>query len=176
MLGFTGLKFRDVNAMLPAKTILIFVALIVAILFAINIFRAIWTVALSGLALMAVSALVIGGIYPAVVQQFQVRPSELVREQGVSRPQHRGHAGVVGLDNVDSRDYAATTEPDAAAIAKDAGTIANVRLLDPAIVSPTYRALQQIQVSTSSRTCSTSTATTSAATSAARWCRCVSWT
>ncbi len=81
VLGFTGLKYRDVNALLPAKTILMFVALIVALLFFVNMFRKIWTIAMAGLGLMVISALVIGGIYPAVVQQFQVKPSELVREQ-----------------------------------------------------------------------------------------------
>ena len=33
------------------------------------------------LALLVVSALVIGGIYPAIVQQFQVKPSELTKRK-----------------------------------------------------------------------------------------------
>jgi hypothetical protein len=86
VLGFTGLKYRDVNALLPAKTILMFVALIVALLFFVNMFRKIWTVAMAGLGLMVVSALVIGGIYPAVVQQFQVKP-----RRGGAPPQYRCH-------------------------------------------------------------------------------------
>ena len=145
VLGFTGLKFRDVNAVLPAKTILVFIALIVAVLFIVNIFRSIWTIALAGLGLMVVSALVIGGIYPAVVQQFQVKPSELVREEDYLARNIAATRDAWGLDEVETRDYAATAEPNAEAIAKDAGTIQNIRLLDPAIVSPTYRALQQIR-------------------------------
>ncbi|MDQ1245742.1 MAG: uncharacterized protein QG597_109 [Actinomycetota bacterium] len=145
VLGFTGLKFRDVNAVLPAKSILVFIALIVAVLFIINIFRSIWTIAMAGVGLMVVSALVIGGIYPAVVQQFQVKPSELVREEDYLARNISATREAWGLDDVETRDYAASAEPNAAAIAQDAGTIANIRLLDPAIVSPTYRALQQIR-------------------------------
>jgi uncharacterized membrane protein (UPF0182 family) len=145
VIGFTGMKFRDVNAMLPAKSILMFIALIVAVLFIINIFRSIWTIAVAGLGLMVVSALVIGGIYPAIVQQFQVRPSELVREEEYLARNIAATRQAWGLDDVETRDYAATAEPNQQAIAADAGTIQNIRLLDPAIVSPTYRALQQIR-------------------------------
>ncbi len=145
VLGFTGLKFRDINAMLPAKSILIFIALIVALLFIVNIFRSIWPIAIAGLGLMVVSALVIGGIYPAIVQQFQVRPSELVREEEYLSRNIEATRSAWGLDNVETTDYAATGEPSAEAIAADAGTLENIRLLDPAIVSPTYRALQQIR-------------------------------
>lgn len=145
VLGFTGLKFRDVNALLPAKTILTFIALIVAILFFVNAFRNIWSIAGAGLALMVGSALIIGGIYPAVVQQFQVRPSELTKEQEYLSRNIEATRQAYALDNVEVQDYAATETPSAAAIAADAGTIENVRLLDPSIVSPTYRALQQIR-------------------------------
>jgi len=145
VLGFTGLKFRDVNAVLPAKTILTFIALIVAILFFINAVRPIWSIATAGLGLMVLSALVIGGIYPAVVQQFQVRPSELVREQEFLARNIQATRQAYGLDDVEVQEYAAREDPSAAAIAADAGTIENIRLLDPSIVSPTYRALQQIR-------------------------------
>ena len=145
VLGFTGLKFRDVNALLPAKTILTFIALIVAILFFVNAFRNIWPIAGAGLALMVGSALIIGGIYPAVVQQFQVRPSELTKEQEYLSRNIEATRQAYGLADVEVIDYAATETPSAAAIAADAGTIENVRLLDPSIVSPTYRALQQIR-------------------------------
>ena len=145
VLGFTGLKYRDVNALLPAKTILLFVALIVAVLFFINMFRKIWTIALAGLGLMVLSALVIGGIYPAVVQQFQVKPSELVKEQPFISRNIEATRQAYGLEKVQTQDYPATADPNAAALAKDKGTLANIRLLDPSIVSPTYRALQQIR-------------------------------
>lgn len=143
--GYTGVKFRDVNALLPAKTILMFIALIVAAIFIVNMFRSVWNLAMAGLVLLIVAALVIGGIYPAIVQQFQVRPSELVREQDYIARNIEATRWAYGLDDVETMDYAGATEPTPDTIADDLGTIKNVRLLDPNIVSPTYRALQQIR-------------------------------
>ena len=78
--GFTGLQYTDANAVLPALNILTFVALLVAFLFIINAFRGQWIIPLIGLGLMIITSVVVGGLYPLIVQQFQVRPSELVRE------------------------------------------------------------------------------------------------
>ena len=79
--GFTGLKYTDVFAVMPALNILIFVAVLVAALFIFNIFRRHWMIPTIGLGLLVFTSVVIGGIYPLIVQQFQVSPSELVREE-----------------------------------------------------------------------------------------------
>ena len=77
---FTGAGYTDVNALLPAKTILTFVALICAVLFFANAVRGTWRLAILGLGLMALSAIVIGGIYPEIVQRIQVAPSQDTKE------------------------------------------------------------------------------------------------
>ena len=48
---FTGAGYTDVNALLPAKTILTFVALISAALFFVNVFRRTWRLAVLSLGL-----------------------------------------------------------------------------------------------------------------------------
>ncbi len=143
--GFTGLKYRDVNAILPAKNILAIIALVCAVLFFVNVWRRGWTLPLIGGGLLAVSALVIGGLYPAIVQQFQVNPSELVREQEYIRRNIEATRDAYGLSEVQFQDYAGDGTPTADALEEDAGTLQNVRLLDPAVVSPTFRQLQQIR-------------------------------
>ena len=143
--GFTGLKYRDVEAVLPAKTILTFIALVCAVLFFLNIFRRTWTLPLVGLGLLAVSALVIGGIYPAVVQQFQVRPNEPGKEAPYISRNIQATRDAYNLSNVQSSEYSAVGKPDEQSLAADRGTLDNIRLLDPAIVSPTFRQLQQIR-------------------------------
>ena len=100
--GFTGLKYRDVEAVLPAKTILTFIALVCAVLFFLNIFRRTWTLPLVGLGLLAVSALVIGGIYPAIVQQFQVRPNEPGKEAPYISRNIQATRDAYNLSNVQS--------------------------------------------------------------------------
>jgi len=143
--GFTGLKYRDVNAVLPAKDILVVIALVCAVLFFANAFRQGWTLPLVGTGLLAISALVIGGLYPAVVQQFQVKPSELVREQEFIKRNIEATRAAYGLDKAQFEDYSGEGEASAETLKEDAGTLTNIRLLDPAVVSPTFRQLQQIR-------------------------------
>ncbi len=143
--GFTGLKYRDVNAVLPAKNILVVIALVCAVLFFANAFRQGWTLPLVGTGLLAVSALVIGGIYPALVQQFQVKPSELVREQEFIQRNIDATRDAYGLADAQFQDYSGEGETSAETLEEDAGTLNNIRLLDPAVVSPTFRQLQQIR-------------------------------
>ncbi|MGB7981167.1 MAG: UPF0182 family protein [Candidatus Nanopelagicales bacterium] len=143
--GFTGLKYRDVNAVLPAKNILVVVALVCALLFFANAFRQGWILPLVGTGLLAVSALVIGGIYPAIVQQFQVKPSEVVREQPFIQRNIEATRAAYGLADADFQDYSGEGAASVETLKEDAGTLNNIRLLDPAVVSPTFRQLQQIR-------------------------------
>ena len=141
----TGLTYTDVNAVLPAKTILFWIALFCAALFFANVFVRNWTLPLLGLGLLLASSLVIGGIWPAIVQQFQVRPSEADKESPYIARNIEETRSAYGLSGVQIQDYAAKETPDKDTVVKDKGTLAAIRLLDPAIVSPTYRQLQQIR-------------------------------
>lgn len=143
--GFTGLKYRDIHAQLPALQILTFVAAIVAVLFLVNAFRRSWFVAGAGLGTLVVAAIVIGGIYPAVVQQFQVRPSELVREAESIENNIQATRQAYDLVDVEVIDYNAAPEPNRQVLRQQTGTLDAVRIVDPAVVSPTFRALQQIR-------------------------------
>ena len=87
----------------------------------------------------------IGGIYPAIVQQFQVKPSELVREQEYIKRNIEATRAAYGLDKAQFEDYSGEGEASAETLKEDAGTLTNIRLLDPAVVSPTFRQLQQIR-------------------------------
>ncbi|MFT6563416.1 MAG: uncharacterized membrane protein (UPF0182 family) [Actinomycetes bacterium] len=141
--GFTGLKYRDINALLPAKSILIVIALICAVLFFVNAFSRSWFVAGAGLGLLVVSALVIGGIYPAIVQQFQVKPSELTKEEESIQNNIDATRDAYSLNDIEVNEYNAVRTPDKNIVSTQTGTLESVRLVDPLVVSPTFRALQQ---------------------------------
>ncbi len=141
--GFTGLKFRDINALLPAKSILIVIALICAVLFFVNAFRRSWFVAGAGLGLLIVSALVIGGIYPAIVQQFQVKPSELTKEEQSIQYNIDATRDAYDLNGIEVNEYNAVRTPNEEIVSTQTGTLESVRIVDPLVVSPTFRALQQ---------------------------------
>lgn len=144
--GFTGLQYTDANAVLPALNILTFVALLVGLLFLVNIFIRQWIIPLIGLGLMVLTSVIVGGVYPLIVQQFQVRPSELVRERPYIERNIEATRDAYNIADAEVEEYAGSVSPPSEEVLQaSAGTLDNIRLLDPAVVSPTYNQLQQIR-------------------------------
>jgi uncharacterized membrane protein (UPF0182 family) len=141
----TGLTYSDVNALLPAKAILSAIAVICALLFFANIVRKSWLLPAAGTALMVISSVLIAGIYPGAIQQFQVKPSESSKEAPYIQRNIDSTRTAYGLDGVVMQDYNATLSTSAGQLAKDAVTIGNIRLMDPNVLSATFRQLQQIK-------------------------------
>src|SRR3954449_3684180 len=118
----TGASYTDIHAVLPAKTILIFVALICSVLFFLNVRTRNWRLPAIAFGLMVASAVVIGGIYPLLVQQFSVRPSEADKEAPyIARniQQTRTAYDIQPDGNVDTKEYAGEPQGDAKDTRKD---------------------------------------------------------
>ncbi len=141
----TGLTYTDVNAVLPAKAILAGIAVICSLLFFANIIRRSWVLPAAGLALLAVSSLLITTAYPGIIQQFQVKPSESTKEEAFIQRNIEATRTAYGLDNVTVKDYNATIATSAGQLANDLSTISNIRLMDPNVISATFRQLQQLK-------------------------------
>jgi uncharacterized membrane protein (UPF0182 family) len=141
----TGLTFTDVNAVLPAKSILTGIAIICSLLFFANIIRRSWVLPAAGLALLGISSFLVSGVYPALIQQFQVKPSESSKEAPYIQRNIEATRAAYGLDKVDVKDYQATISTSAGQLTNDVETIANIRLMDPNVLSATFRQLQQIK-------------------------------
>ena len=141
----TGLTYSDVNALLPAKSILAAIAVICSLLFFANIVRKSWLLPTAGVALMVIASVLIAGVYPAAIQQFQVKPSESTKEAPFIQRNIDATRDAYGLTNVEVMDYQATVTTSAGQLANDAATIANIRLMDPNVLSATFRQLQQIK-------------------------------
>jgi uncharacterized membrane protein (UPF0182 family) len=141
----TGLTFTDVNATLPAKAILTGIAIVCALLFFANIIRKSWVLPAAGTALLVISSVLIAGLYPAAIQTFQVKPSESSKEAPFIQRNIDATRAAYGLEDVTVSDYQATDSTNTGQLADDAATIANIRLMDPNVLSPTFRQLQQIR-------------------------------
>ncbi len=141
----TGLSYTDVNALLPAKAILAGIALICSLLFFANIIRRSWVLPAAGVSLLVISSLLIAGVYPAAIQQFQVKPSESSKEAPFIQRNIEATRAAYGLSDVKVQDYQATIETSAGQLKNDETTISNIRLLDPNVVPSTFRQLQQIK-------------------------------
>ena len=141
----TGASYTDVTALLPAKTILMFVAAICAVAFFANIFFGNFALPALALVLLIVTSLAIGGAYPAILQQFIVRPNADVREEPYIERNIEATRAAYGIDEVSYQPYAGETELEASELRNDTATLPNARLLDPNVLSDTFTQLQQIR-------------------------------
>ncbi|WP_218859746.1 UPF0182 family membrane protein [Petropleomorpha daqingensis] len=149
---FTGASYTDVNALLVPKGILTAVAIVCAIAFFANIFFRNFLLPAAALVLLLISSLVIGVAYPAIVQQFVVKPSANQKEAPYIERAIAATREAYGLSNIDYVKYAQdangdTVDPNAALqdLRSDTNTIPNARLLDPNVLSDTFTARQQIR-------------------------------
>nr|WP_245346927.1 UPF0182 family protein [Arthrobacter stackebrandtii] len=138
-----GAMFTDVNAVIPTKAILAAAAIIVAVLFIIAAFMGKWKLPLIGTGMLVVTAIVAGGIYPWAVQEWQVKPSQGNLEAQYIKRNIDMTRQAYGLSNMEVTPYNATVTAEAGALRQDADTAANIRLLDPNLLSDTFRELEQ---------------------------------
>ncbi|MFV8186985.1 MULTISPECIES: UPF0182 family protein [unclassified Streptomyces] len=144
--NWTGLRYVDANAYLPAKTILFCIAVICALLFFATLWRRTWQLPVIGFGLMVLSAILIGGLYPAIVQKFQVQPNEQAKEAPYVQKNLKATREAYGIDGAKVSDYSGTSKTkDKSTLRDDVDPTASIRILDPNIVSPTFQQLQQIR-------------------------------
>jgi uncharacterized membrane protein (UPF0182 family) len=141
-----GATYTDVKAQLPAIYLLLFIALLSFGLFIYNIWRRGWVLPVVAVGLWALVSVVAGVAYPAFIQRFRVEPEESSKEAPYIQHNIEATRDALGLNNVETAPFDYTTDQAATsqAIDNNPGTIRNVRLLDPAIVEPTYQRQQSI--------------------------------
>ena len=141
----TGASYTDVNAVIPGRMILAIAAALVAILFIVTAVIGRWRLPVIGTALLIIVSIIVGAIAPWVVQRFQVDPSELSLERPYIQRNIDLTRDAYGVNDVEEVQYAATSEAEPGALRADATTTANIRILDPAIVSPAFGQFQQFR-------------------------------
>jgi len=142
--GLYGAGYTDVNALLPAKEILAYISIVVAI--AIIVFsnagmrNLVWPGV--SLALLAISAVAIGGIYPLAVQNFSVKPSLADKERPYIDRSIKATRAAFGLESTKISPYRANNVVPPSGLADDTSA-QNARLVDPQLVSQAFTQSQQ---------------------------------
>ena len=140
----TGASYTDVNASLPAKTILFWIAVIIAV----GVLASIWLKSAQlpaiGFVVLLILSIVINGIYPAIVQQFTVKPNASTKEaayisRNINATRQAYGIATDGTPNgtVNYVSYTPTTTPSTAALTATNPTVNDIRILDPNVISPT---------------------------------------
>ncbi|WP_307497564.1 UPF0182 family membrane protein [Arthrobacter woluwensis] len=140
---WAGALYTDVNAVVPTRSILAVAAAIVAVLFIVAAIIGKWRLPVIGTAMLIITSLLAGGLYPWVIQQFQVRPSEQTLEKEFIQRNIDATRAAYGLDKIKVNEYKATTTAAQGALRNDAETAASIRLLDPNLVSASFGQLEQ---------------------------------
>ena len=140
---YTGATYSDVNATIPGIQIMTWIAVLVAVTFVLASFTGRWRLPVLATGLMIVSSMILGGIYPWAVQTFQVVPNERTLESEFINRNIAATRYAYGLDGVETVNYNAKTTATADALKADAQTAAQIRIIDPILVSPSFRQLEQ---------------------------------
>lgn len=140
-----GASYTDVNAQLPALNLLILISLVAAVILLLNLrFRG-WTLPLIAIGLWLGTSLVVGGLYPTLIQRFRVVPDEVNKEAEYVGYNIDATLAAYGLDNIQVQPFAASADLNRQVLEQNQDTIDNIRLWDPGVLATTYRQLQNIK-------------------------------
>lgn len=142
---FFGASFADANAVIPGRAILAGIAAFVAILFIVTAIIGRWRLPIVGTALLIISGILIGAVYPWIIQKFQVDPSARSLESTYIERNIEATRAAYGVSDVEETPYKAKTDAEPGALRNDAETTANIRILDPALVTDAFAQLEQIK-------------------------------
>jgi len=152
---FTGASYTDVHSALPAKTILFWIAIILAL----GVLASIWlrSVLLPGIgfAVLIVLSILISGIYPAIVQQISVKPNASDKEAPYISRNITATREAYGIKTADKslsnggevsyNTYQVQKDPARSEVTAKNTTVDNIRITDPNVVSPTVTNEQKIR-------------------------------
>lgn len=142
---FTGINYTASNAVLPSKNILMFIAIICAVLFFANVIRRTWLLPSIGLGLLVLSAILLGALWPGIVWQFQVRPSEPDKEEEFLARNIEATREAFDIADVEEQTYDATVSVTQDQLRNSADSLPGIRLIDPARMSQAFEQLQQVR-------------------------------
>jgi uncharacterized protein len=141
-----GASYTDLHAQKLALFVLLWVAVICAVVFFVNIrFRG-WAAPAVALGLLLVVAVVVGAIIPAAVQRLSVAPQELQREAPYIHRNIQATRAAFGLDTITSTDSNPSPDITQQDITQNSATVQNIRLWQPVpLLKDDYDALQRIR-------------------------------
>jgi uncharacterized membrane protein (UPF0182 family) len=131
---------------LPALTVLFYASIIAAALFLINLHFKGWKLPAAGITFIIAAGILIGGVYPALVQQYRVSPSEVEKETPYIKQAVAFTNRAYRLDRIKEKQFPAEQELGKADLHNNRQTIDNIRLWDWQPLSKTFKQIQSIRL------------------------------
>lgn len=157
----TGAGYTAVHATIPVTFIMAAITAVLGVVLAVWLMRShalrgpapvsvrasaalrAWRTPVIAIAVGVAASVVLNGAWPALLQRFVVDPNAQEMESAYIQRNIDATRKAYGLDGLKVEQYQATTEGKSGALAQDAESTAQIRLLDPQVVAPTFKQLQQ---------------------------------
>lgn len=144
--GFVeGAGYTDVHAVLPALSLLVIISLVSAGILIFNIRRQGWVLPTIAVGLWALMSVLLGGVYPAIMQQFIVQPSQVAKESPYIARNITATRYAFGLNHISESPFAYSQNLTSTGLQSDIATLSDVRLWDPLSPINTFNKLQAIR-------------------------------
>jgi len=141
-----GASYADMHAKLPAQWILFSVVLICMALVVVSILRHNFRWLAYGIGGWVAATIIIGGIFPGLIQRFQVQPNELALETPYIGYNIDFTREAFALNRIEEQPFPAEDTPSPQDVAQNEATINNIRLWDHRPLKDTYNQIQAIRL------------------------------
>ncbi|MBU1428622.1 UPF0182 family protein, partial [bacterium] len=141
-----GAGYADTHANLLALRVLMVVALICAALFFATARKENWKLPLLGLAVLIGVSVLLGGIYPEIMQRAIVLPNESDKERPYILNNIEATRLAYGLDKIKEEEFPVKEEISFEDIEKNRETIGNIPLWDWRPIKQTLKQIQAIRL------------------------------
>ncbi|SJZ38264.1 UPF0182 family membrane protein [Selenihalanaerobacter shriftii] len=141
-----GASYTDINANLLALKILAVISAIVAIFMIISIFTRNLKLVFGGIVALIIVSIILGSVYPALIQQFRVEPNEIAKESPYIKHNIKFTKLAYNLDEIEEKEFPVDEDLIAEDIKDNAATINNIRLWDSRPLKQTYSQLQEMRL------------------------------
>jgi uncharacterized membrane protein (UPF0182 family) len=139
-----GAGYTDVHARMPALTLLMWISVLAVVILLVNIRRRGWALPILAVGLWAFVAVVVGAIYPALVQRFKVAPAQNSLESTYIARNISGTRQAFGLNGIQSKPFSADASASVASLQADSQSLDDVRLWDPEWTGATFTKQQAL--------------------------------
>ncbi len=159
--SITGATYTTVNATIPVTFIVAALIAVLGVALGVWLMRShalegsaplsvraltalkAWRTPVTAIAVTVVVSMVLTIVWPALLQRFRVNPNAQEMESTYIQRNIDATRAAYGLENLKTEQYQATTKGEQGALSAEGESTAQIRLLDPQVVSPTFKQLQQ---------------------------------
>lgn len=157
----TGATYTTVNATIPVTFVMAAITAVLGLFLGVWLMRShalegpakptvraaaalkAWRTPVVAIAATVVVSMVLTVAWPMLLQRFKVNPNAQEMESSYIQRNIAATQQAYGLDGIKVEQYEATTRGESGALSNETETTAQIRLLDPQVVSPTFKQLQQ---------------------------------